>query len=303
MKKIIIAGGSGFLGKSIMNYFDENNYEFVILSRQDFIPTKKNCNVKIWDAKNVGDWQAELENAEAVINLTGKTINCRYTDKNKKEILESRVDSTHAIGNAIMQCKNPPKLWINASAATLYKYTETFDHTEESKDFNDDFSTQVCLAWEKAFNSFVLKNTRRIALRISIVLGKDDGVFTRLKLLTQLGLGGKQGNGKQYVSWIHIDDFCRSIEFFIQHENCNGAYNMSTPNPISNADFMKAFRNKMKIPIGIPAPDFILKIGAFFIGTEPELVLKSRRVVPKKMLDEGFKFLHPTIESAIESLI
>jgi uncharacterized protein (TIGR01777 family) len=303
MKKIIIAGGSGFLGKSIINFFDENEYEFVILSRQDFAIHKKNCSVKIWDGKNIGDWQHEFENAKAIINLSGKTINCRYTEPNKKQILTSRIDATNAIGNAILQCKNPPKVWLNASAATLYKYTETKNQDENSTDFNDDFSTHVCLAWEKTLNSFETKNTRKIALRISIVLGKDDGVFTRLKTLTQFGLGGKQGNGKQYVSWIHIEDFCRAIEFFITNNNSNGAYNLSTINPITNDTLMKTFRKKMNIPFGIPSPDFILKLGAFVIGTEPELVLKSRRVVPKKILDEGFIFLHPTIDSAIENLI
>ncbi|MFM2048549.1 MAG: hypothetical protein RI955_1097 [Bacteroidota bacterium] len=303
MKKIIVAGGSGFLGKSIVEFFDKTEYEFVILSRNNFAINNKNCKVKIWNGKSIGDWSNELEGAEAVINLSGKSINCRYTDANKIEILESRIDTTNAIGNAILNCKNPPKVWMNASSATLYEYTETENQTEDCKKYNDDFSTHVCMEWEKALNYFETKNTRKIALRISIVLGKDDGVFTRLKMLTKFGLGGKQGNGKQYVSWIHITDFCRCIEFFMNQQTANGAYNLCTPNPITNEILMQTFRQKMKINFGIPSPNLILKLGALIIGTEPELVLKSRRVVPKKIMDEGFKFLHPSIDTAIESLL
>ncbi|MFM2225962.1 MAG: hypothetical protein RJA07_2164 [Bacteroidota bacterium] len=303
MKKIILAGGSGFLGKSIVDFFDETEYQFVILSRTIFTLNKKNCTVKIWDGKNMGDWSSELEGAEAVINLSGKNVNCRYTEKNKTDILASRIDSTNAIGNAIINCKNPPKVWMNASSATLYEYTETENQTEDCKKYNDDFSTHVCLEWEKTLNHFETKNTRKIALRISIVLGKNDGVFTRLKMLTQYGLGGKQGNGKQYVSWIHIADFCRCIEFFINQQTANGAYNLCTSNPITNENLMQTFRQKMNIPFGIPSPKFMLELGALIIGTETELILKSRKVVPKKIMDEGFIFLHPSIDKAIESLL
>ncbi|MEN9523572.1 MAG: hypothetical protein RL065_1949 [Bacteroidota bacterium] len=303
MKKIIIAGGSGFLGKSIIHHFDENEFEFVILSREYFDTHKKNCVVKLWDGKNIGDWKSELEGAVAVINLSGKSINCRYTDENKRLILSSRIDSTNAIGKAIEQCLNPPEVWMNASAATLYKYTETKNHDETSVEFNDDFSSNVCMEWERAFDNFKLKKTRKIILRISIVLGKNEGAFSRLASITKLGLGGKQGNGKQFVSWIHIDDYCRAIHFFIKNKLTKGIYNISTDNPVTNSDLMKTFRKKYHVPIGLPAPEFLLKISMKLIGTEPELILKSRRVVPKKMLGEGFTFLHPTIDSAIENLI
>jgi uncharacterized protein len=303
MKKIIIAGGSGFLGESLINFFDESEYEFVILSRNDFSTNKKNCRIKIWDGNNIGNWSNELEGAEAIINLSGKSINCRYTDANKIDILASRINTTNVIGNAIMKCKNPPKVWMNASSATMYEYTETENQTEDCTKFNHDFSTHVCTEWEKTMYQFETKNTRKIALRISIVLGKDDGVFTRLKMLTKYGLGGKQGNGKQYVSWIHITDFCRCLEFIINQHDLNGACNICTPNPISNELLMKTFQQKMNIFFGIPAPNFLIKFGALLIGTEAELVLKSRRVVPKKMLDKGFRFLYPTIDLAIENLI
>ena len=235
MNKIILAGGTGFLGNVIIDFFPKNDYEFIILTRQpNKIKLESNCKAVYWDGKTVGDWSKTLEGAKAIINLAGKSVNCRYTEINKQQILTSRIDATNAIGNAILACKNPPEIWMNAASATIYRYSETVDMDESVTDYNDDYSVSVCLAWEKCFNQFKTLSTRKIALRISLVMDKNEGVFPRLKKLVQFGLGGKQGNGKQMVSWIYTEDFCRAIDFFIQNKNSNGAYNLCSPFPISN---------------------------------------------------------------------
>jgi uncharacterized protein (TIGR01777 family) len=303
MKKIIIAGGNGFLGKAIADYFENGDYQIVILSRKLFSINNKNTRVQLWDGKTEGEWCQHLEGAFAVINLCGKSVNCRFNEKNKHEILQSRISTTSLIGNAISKCKQAPQVWMNASSATIYKYSTTKFHTENDMDFNSDFGSEVALKWEQCFNGFTTPQTRKIALRISIVLGKNDGAFTRLKTLTQFGLGGYQGSGKQYVSWIGELDFCRAVQFLLENSNSNGAYNMCTPEPVTNKIFMKAFQLSMKKVIALPTPTFLLKLGALIIGTDPDLILESRLVLPKKIMGEGFKFLHPNINLAIEKLI
>ena len=304
MKKIVLAGGSGFLGKAIVDYFPVDEYEFVILSRskqQHFL--NSNCTSIYWDGENVGEWCKALEDAFAVINLSGKSVNCRYTDANKKEILSSRINTTTALGKAIAACKNPPKLWMNAASATIYKYSEDVDMDETVTDYNDDFSVSVCLAWERCFNEFELANTRKIALRISLVMDKNEGVFPRLKKLALFGLGGKQGSGKQMVSWIHSHDFCKALFFLANNNQSNGAYNLCSPHPISNQKLMKIIQRKLNMPIGLPAYKWMLKLGALIIGTETELILKSRRVIPKRLTNEGFRFDNEYFEDAISNLI
>ena len=298
MNKIIIAGGSGFLGNVLENYFTKKQYNVIILTR-----TPKRKNEVFWDAINLGKWTEELENAQILINLTGKSVDCRYTEKNKKEIYNSRINATKVLGTAINLSKSPPNLWLNSSTATIYKHSLEKEMTEENGDIGNDFSMKIAKSWENTFYSITNSNTRKIALRTSIVLGKNGGALTPLKKLTKLGLGGKHGSGKQKVSWIHELDFARAIHFLIQKDNLKGNFNLSVKSPTNNKTLMKKLREILKPPFGINHPIGLLKFGAKLIGTETELVLKSRNVIPKRLLDNGFKFTHDNLELALIDLL
>ncbi|MET3536158.1 TIGR01777 family oxidoreductase [Chryseobacterium limigenitum] len=296
--KIIIAAGTGFLGKNLEKYFTEKGNEVYILTRN---PKRK--NEIHWDAKTLGEWKNWVENSDVVINLTGKSVDCRYTEKNKKEIYSSRIDSTKVLQQAVDQCVNKPKVWLNASSATIYTHSETQLNTEETGIIGDDFSMNICKSWEKEFFTIKNENVRKVALRTSIVLGSNGGAFPKLKLITKLGLGGKQGKGNQNVSWIHIDDFCKAVEHIIDNENMSGVINVTAPKPLSNEQFMKKLRTEMKIPFGLNAPVWQLEIASVFLQTETELLLKSRNVYPDKLMKSSFEFSYPEVDSAFKNLI
>lgn len=298
MKTIIIAGGSGFLGQVLEHYFTQKNYNIKILTRNP-----KRANDIYWNAKDLGDWKNELENTEALINLTGKSVDCRYTKENKKLIHDSRIDSTNLLGLAINLCENPPKTWFNSSTATIYRYSLHKQMTEENGEIGDDFSMNIAKSWEQSFYNITNPKTRKIALRASIVMGKNGGALIPLKTLTKFGLGGKQASGKQKVSWIHELDFARAIDFLIDNKDLDGNFNLSVINPTDNYTLMKTMRKALKMPIGINHPVWLLKFGAKVIGTEVELVLKSRNVIPKRLLDNGFKFKYKNIELALTNLL
>lgn len=292
-KKIVIAGGTGFIGNFFSEKFKKSGYDIVIISRNKF-----NVNWK--------DHEAILnavDNAEMVINLAGKSVDCRYNKKNKEEILNSRINTTKAIGDAITKCKHPPELWINSSTATIYRHAEDRPMTEISGEIGKGFSVAVAKAWESAFFSYKLPNTKQVALRMAIVLGKDGGVMKPLMNLVRFGLGGRQGNGDQMFSWIQIDDLYKIILFIKSNKNLEGVFNCSSPNPIANRTLMKTLREIMNIKIGLPSPVWLLEIGAHVIKTEPELVLKSRWVIPEKLLAAGYNFEFPTIQSAIKNIL
>lgn len=295
--KIIIAGGSGFLGKALERYFSEKKYEVKVFTRNP----NRNNEIE-WDAKTLGNWTTALENTDVLINLTGKSVDCRYTQKNKEEILNSRILSTQILQKAIDLCKKPPKIWLNSSSATIYIHAENQLMTEENGIIGDDFSMNVCKNWEKVFFEESNNKTRKVALRTAIVLGNKGGAFPKLKMITQLGLGGKQGRGNQKVSWIHIEDFCRAVEFIIQNQQINGIINLSSPNPIDNKSFMKTLRSALRIPFGINSPKFLLEFASIFLQTETELLLKSRNVYPEKLLENGFRFRFKKIEEALINL-
>ncbi|MEP6664400.1 MAG: TIGR01777 family oxidoreductase [Verrucomicrobiota bacterium] len=306
MAKIILAGGSGFLGHALSQWFSHRNGEVVILARTAK-PSDKISRTVVWDAKNMGEWAKELDGSDAVINLTGRSVDCRYNEKNRREITESRVDSTRVLGEAIARCGVPPKVWLNSSTATIYKYSFDTARDEESeiasaREANDEFSVSVAKAWEKAFDEANTPDTRKVTLRTTMVLGERGGVFPVLRRLTRLGLGGKMGSGRQYVSWIHERDFCRAIDWLIERKEFSGAVNMASPQPLPNAEMMKTFREIFRAPIGLPATDTMLEIGAFFLRTETELILKSRRVISKRLPEAGFTFEFPTFRGAIENL-
>lgn len=298
MKTIIIAGGSGFLGQVLESYFSKKNYQVNILSRKPI-----NENDILWNAKDLGEWTKSLENADVLINLTGKSVDCRYTDSNKKMIYESRIDSTHALGLAINLCENPPSVWFNSSTATIYESSLTHVNDEENGVIGNDFSMNIAKSWEQTFYSIKNPKTRKIALRTAIVLGKKGGAFIPLKRLAKFGLGGKQSSGKQKVSWIHELDFARAIEFLMMNAELNGNFNLSVPSPTNNENLMATLRRTLNIPFGISHPKWLLEFGATLIGTETELVLKSRNVIPKRLIDNGFIFKFTNLQFALNDLI
>ncbi|WP_432671902.1 TIGR01777 family oxidoreductase [Flavobacterium sp. SM2513] len=301
MKKLVIAAGTGFLGQVLVNHFENKYDEIIILTRgkSRVLNTIKYIN---WDAKTLSGWENELENAAVLINLAGKSVDCRYTESNKKEILSSRIDSTKILNEAVLRCQNPPRHWLNSSTSTIYRHSEDKRMTEENGEIGDDFSMNVAKAWEKAFFEIETPQTFKTALRTSIVLGKNGGAFIPLKKLTQLGFGGKQGSGNQFISWIHEHDFARAIEFVIQKE-MTGEVNIVSPQPIRNKYFMSNLRKNLHVSIGIPTPKSLLNLGAKIIGTEPELVLKSRNVIPERLIKNGFEFQFKTLEEALKNLV
>jgi len=300
MKKIVIAAGTGFLGQVLVDHFKNKVDEIVVLTRGKSA-TKNAVRYIHWDAKTMTGWERELEGADVLINLAGKSVDCRYTEKNKNEIMASRIDSTSILNQAVLQCDNPPKHWLNSSTATIYRHSDDKQMDEATGETGFDFSMNVAHMWEKVFFKTETPNTKKTALRTSIVLGKKGGAFIPLKKLTYLGFGGRQGNGNQFISWIHEKDFARALAFIIEKE-MEGVVNVVSPEPIRNRDFMKALRTTKNIPFGIPISAFILKLGAKIIGTETELVLKSRNVIPTRLQENGFKFIYGNIEKAMSKL-
>jgi uncharacterized protein (TIGR01777 family) len=306
--RIILAGGSGFLGRALAEHFLKAGWDVVILTRH---PGNAGDGAReiAWDARSLGPWQAELDGAAAVVNLAGRSVDCRYTAANRKEILDSRVDSTRVVGEAIARCANPPPVWLNASTATLYKQTfgEPWDESgsmDPVAEAKDAFSVEVGKAWEAALNATPTPRTRKVALRMAMVLGlAKNSVFPVLRRLVRFGLGGHMGSGNQYVSWMHIDDYCAAVEWIIQHDELAGPVNLVAPNPVSNREMMRLLRRVCGAPFGLPATEWMLEVGAFFLRTETELILKSRRVIPGRLLKSGFQFWFPTIEPAFEDLV
>ena len=301
MKKIVIAAGTGFLGQVIINHFKDKVDEIVVLTRGKS-EIKNNIKYVSWDAKNLSSWQTTLEGADALINLAGRSVDCRYTLTNKKEIYDSRIDSTNILNQAVLICKNPPKHWLNSSTSTIYRFSLDKQMTEVDGDIGNDFSMNIAKSWEAAFFETATPKTLKTALRTSIVLGKNGGAFVPIKTLAQMRFGGRQGNGKQLISWIHERDFARAIEFILAKKLAE-KINIVSPNPVSNHDFMKTLRAVMKIPFGIKTPTFLLEIGSFFIRTESELVLKSRNVIPKILQDHGFEFKYISLEATFTNLL
>ena len=301
-KKIVLAGGNGYLGRVLAKYYSDKATEVVILSRRDK-QTEKNVRIVVWDGKARGKWTAELVNADLLINLCGKNVNCRYTEANKAEIIASRVLPTELLGMVIHDLLKPPKLWINVTSATIYRHAEDRPQDEETGEIGRGFSVDVCNAWETAFNKYDTPKTRKIALRMGIVLGRDDSVFPRLLNLVKLGMGGKQGGGEQYVSWIHEHDVARSTEWLVDHPELMGIFNCTAPYAVRNNELMHIIRKTYGMPVGLPTPEWLLNIGAIVIGTEPELILKSRWVTPQRLLDSEFKFQYDYAAEAVREIM
>jgi uncharacterized protein (TIGR01777 family) len=305
-RRIILAGGSGFLGQALAKRFLQQNCEVIILTRS---PRTRNDSAKetAWDAKSSGDWTKFIDGAAVVVNLTGKSVDCRYNEANRKAIIASRVDSTRVLGEAIANCKQPPRVWLNSSSATIYKHTfekpmDESGETGATPEAHDEFSIEVIRKWERALDEAQTPATRKVALRITMVFGKDGGVFPVLRRLTRFGLGGKMGSGRQFVSWIHVEDFLHAVEWLIVKDDLSGTINFAAPNPLPNRDMMRLMREAGAMPFGLPATEWMLEVGAIFLRTETELILKSRRVVPGKLLASGFEFQFPELRGALENL-
>jgi uncharacterized protein (TIGR01777 family) len=301
-KKIVIAGGSGFIGTALANHYTSNGFDVIILTR-GVTKSQDGTSFVHWNGNTLSTWVSALEGAEILINLTGKSVDCRYTDKNKQLILSSRINATQILGEAINILKSPPKLWINSSTATIYKHSLTTANTETNGTIGNDFSMTVAQKWEDSFYSSNTPRTRKVALRISLVLGDTDGVLPVLKKLTQIGLGGHHGSGNQKFAWIHIHDLIRIFDFVSGNDTITGSLNCTSPSTITNYDFMKSLRKTLNVKFGIPTPKLLLEIGSFFLRTEPELILKSRFVQSERLLNYGFIFRFTKITKALKNLI
>ena len=300
-EKIVIAGGTGALGTCLINQYYGSETEVVILSRTKKA-TDKNIRYRQWDAQFLGSWTDELEGSKAVINLVGKSVNCRYTEANKKEIIASRVNSTLAIGKAIRASVNPPEVWINAGSAAIFGNSGDI-LKKEGDSLGSGFSPGVCKQWEQAFNRIQTPLTRKVVLRIGMVLQQGKGVLKPFVNLAKFGLGGKIGSGSQYITWIHEQDFIQLIEWVIKNDEISGVLHASSPRPVTNSEFMRSIRQANKVPFGLPSPPLLTKIGATLIGTEAELVLSGRRVVSNILEEKRFSFRYPEIQNALNQLI
>ncbi len=308
-QRIVLAGGSGYLGRILSRYLTSRGCEVVVLSRS---PSRNSGGAATapWDGETLGPWRQHLEGARALVNLAGRSVDCRYTRRNRHEILQSRLRSTRVLGEAIAGCDNPPSVWLNASTATIYKHsldepnddlTGKIGATPEAKDA---FSIEVAVAWEQALAEAPTPATRKVALRAAMVLFPDKGgVFDVLRRLVRLRLGGTMGSGDQYVSWIADEDFCRAVDFLIDRDDISGPVNLAAPGPVTNRELMRTLRRLCGVRVGLPATRWMLELGALILRTETELVIKSRNVTPARLLAAGFQFHYPDIESALSAIL
>ena len=308
--KIVLPGGSGQVGRILARHFHAQGHDVAVLSRR---PQPAPWRVVPWDGLTPGPWIAELEAADICINLAGRSVNCRYTPTNRRAIHDSRILSTRLLAGLIGSLSRPPSVWINAGTATIYRHARDRAMDEREGELGGSepgapdtwkFSIDVARAWEDAFFAAATPRTRKLVIRSAMTFSADrGGVFDVFSTLVRRGLGGAQGDGSQFVSWIHEADFVRAIDFLIAAENWEGVVNLAAPHPLPNRDFMRALRQAWGIRVGLPAPAWAIEIGALFLRTESELVLKSRRVVPGRLLENGFHFLFPEWPEAARDLV
>lgn len=308
--KVLIPGGSGHVGTILARAFHERGDEVIVLSRTptNMLPWR----VVQWDGEARGDWAAEFDGAHAVVNLAGQSVNCRYTTENRRNIIDSRVNSTRVVGQAIAQASNPPAVWLQASTATLYAHRYDAANDEATGVIGGDepnapdtwrFSIDVVKAWERAADESKTPQTRKVLMRTAIVMSPDrGGPFDTLLRLVRFGLGGQSGDGRQFISWLHEVDLVRSVFWLIEKDELSGPVNLAAPNPLPNAEFMRLLRKAWGAPFGLPATKWMLELGAFALRSETELILKSRRVVPTRLLQSGFAFKFPNWQEAANDL-
>lgn len=306
--KIVVPGGTGQVGGIIRRALAQHGHDVVVLSRHP-IALEPGIDHVRWDGRSVGDWAAEIDGADAVINLAGRTVSCRYTDEHLAEMMDSRVDSTLVIGEAIARSAHPPRVWLQASTATIYEHTYgepngedgLIGGTEEGVPTYWAFSVEIARRWEAAQQEADTPTTRKVALRSAMVMSPDrGGVFDVLLRMARFGLGGPVAGGQQYVSWIHEHDFVRAVEMLLVRDDLDGPMNLAAPHPLPQRELMKALRGRRP---GLPATKTMAEVGAFVLRSDTELLFKSRRVVPSRLLEEGFVFDHPDWPEAAADLI
>lgn len=304
---VVIFGGTGHLGAALKRHLDPRKFQIKIVSR-----STKTADSLQRDGKSLGPWRDALEGADVVINFAGRRVHCRYNDQNLREMMDSRVESTSVIGEAIASCQSPPKLWLQAGTATIYahrfdaandEFTGIMGGSEPDAPATWNFSFQIAKNWEKALFEAATPSTRKIALRTAIMMGVDkESAFEIFSRLARIGLGGTFAGGRQYVSWIHELDFARAIEFLIDRADLEGPVNICTPNPLPQAEFARSLRQAWKVPFGLPAAEWMIAIGAWALNGDTEIVMKSRRVVPTRLLESGFQFRFPYWAEAAKDL-
>ncbi len=307
--RVVIPGGSGQVGAILARDFHRSGHEVVVLARQ---PAASEWRTVVWDGVALGDWVQEIDGAGVVINLAGRNVNCRYGARNREQILQSRVQTTRLVGEAIAAVDRPPPVWLQASTATIYAHRFDAANDEAHGIPGGDeagipdtwkFSVEVAKAWERAFDQAEMPGTRKVAMRSAMTMSPDrGGVFDTLLTLVRRGLGGRAGNGQQYVSWIHDQDFIAAVRHILADDSIRGVVNLAAPHPLPNADFMRALRAAAGVRMGLPATKWMLELGAIFMRTETELVLKSRRVIPGVLAATGFQFTFPTWPEAAVDL-
>lgn len=308
--RLVITGGGGQIGTILARHFHDSRHQVTVISRSAHPAPWR---VVRWDGTHLGDWASELDGADVVINLAGRSVNCRYNDSNRRAIKTSRVETTRLLGQALVQVPHPPRLWLNASTATIYRHTFDRAMDEETGEIGGNepdapptwsFSIDVATSWEKAFFDAPDPTIRKIALRSAVTMSPDPGgIFDTLLRLVRYGLGGTAGSGRQYVSWIHESDFCSAVELVIEREDITGVINLSAPNPLPNQAFMQILRRAWGARLGLPANRWMLEFGAMLLRTETELILKSRRVIPGKLIASGFRFRFPEWSAAAHDLV
>lgn len=301
--RVVLAGGSGFLGRALAEEFVREGREVVVLTRRPSNKTRAGVREVEWDGQNVcASWARELEGAAAVVNLTGRSVDCRHTSANRREILESRVNSVEAIGRAVRACAEPPSVLVQAGSLAIYGDAGR-RVCDEHAPAGLGFPAGVCLRWESAFDSLELPSTRKVFLRIGFVLGRDGGALPTLASLARLYLGGAAGDGHQYISWLHVRDFCRLVLWCVERQDAAGVFNATGPAPVTNAEFMCELRCALKRPWSPRTPAWLVRLGALLLGTEAELALTGRRCIPDRLVEMNFKFLYTNLESALADLL
>lgn len=309
--RIVIPGGTGLLGQILARHFHERGHAVTVLGRH---PRKFSWDSALWDGLELGDWTHIIDGADVVINLAGRSVRCRRSAANQREIKQSRVITTALVGQAIAQAARPPAVWLNASTAGIYRHSVDRAVDDLTGEVGGDppgtpaewrFLVDVAESWERALFAAKTEHTRRVAMRLGIVMSPEErGGFGHMLGMVRMGLGGSAGNGRQFVSWIHDVDFVRAVEFLIGREDFSGPVNVCSPCPLPNREFMRCLRHAWCTTyIGLPAPKWVLSLGALVMGTEAQLLLKSRRVVPKRLVQGGFDFHFPNWRAASQDLV
>ncbi|WP_100444758.1 TIGR01777 family oxidoreductase [Glycomyces xiaoerkulensis] len=306
--RIVIPGGTGQVGTILYRALTAAGHDVVVLTRQS-----QASHEVSWDGESLGPWAEAIDGSDVVINLAGRSVNCRYTTANLREMLSSRVRSARLVGEAIGAAADPPRLWLQMSTATIYAHRFDAPNDEDSGLVGGDepgvpdywrFSVRIARQWERAQREAATPRTRKVAMRTAMVMSPDrGGAFEIMLRMVRLGLGGPIGGGAQYVSWIHDQDFARAVEFLIEREELAGPVNLAAPNPLPQREFMRRMRRAWGTPVALPATRWMAEIGAFAIRSDTELLLKSRRVVPTRLLEAGFEFAYPDWTNAAADLV